>query len=749
MQRLPFGLRCDLIAHPEYVSSRGFPTNIPLSECARYLAPTESVRITHRQPALSWCLPPDVRQQAFQVLVSDQLEALLQEEGNYWDSGKITSGNAQSILYNGKQLRSSTSYHWTVRVWDEQGQVSDYAKPQTFLTGALERKYTPAHYPSQKQLQFPREVQRINDDHFSLDFGKAAFGTLQLTLTSDVEGHEVIIHLGEVLETPGKIHREPGGGRRYRSVSLRLKHGTHTYQIQFSPDRKNTRKHAIKMPEYIGEVMPFRYVEIVNYSGQLIENQLQRIAVGYPFEDEASYFHSSDTVLNQVWDLCKYTIKATSFAGIYVDGDRERVCYESDSYINQLSHYGVDAEYSLARRTLEYLLHHATWPTEWVLHGVMAAHADWMYTGNTQMIERYYPVLKNRTLVSLADAKGLISSRRARRRTERGVRYDRTSFKKKNIKDIVDWPQTGGMGLSEEDPGETDGFEFCEVNTVVNAFHYYTLQLMASMAQAIGKEREYQFWQQQQKKVYQSFQQHLFDPDRQVYVDGIGSQHASLHANMFPLAFGLVPSACRASVVAFIKSRGMACSVYGVQYLLDGLYGAGEAEYALQLLTSTGERSWHSMIAAGSTMTMEAWGDRFKPNQDWNHAWGAAPANIIPRYLAGVRPLAAGFSKVVIQPQPGSLTEFEIKVPSIRGAFVLHYQRNTSSYELKLHIPGNVAAAVYLPALTGQVRVYQNEHEIAVKQAGSFYEVPVVFGGDYTFRVVLAEDGKSDEKIVS
>ena len=22
-----------------------------------------------------------------------------------------------------------------------------------------------------------------------------------------------------------------------------------------------------------------------------------------------------------------------------------------------------------------------------------------------------------------------------------------------------------------------------------------------------------------------------------------------------------------------------------------------------------------------------------KPNQDWNHAWGAAPANLLPRFL--------------------------------------------------------------------------------------------------------------------
>lgn len=72
-------------------------------------------------------------------------------------------------------------------------------------------------------------------------------------------------------------------------------------------------------------------------------------------------------MLNRVWELCRYSVKATSFAGIYVDGDRERIPYEADALLNQLCHYSVDREFTLARRSHEYLLNHATWPTEWIL----------------------------------------------------------------------------------------------------------------------------------------------------------------------------------------------------------------------------------------------------------------------------------------------------------------------------------------------------------------------------------------------
>ncbi len=80
---------------------------------------------------------------------------------------------------------------------------------------------------------------------------------------------------------------------------------------------------------------------------------------------------------------------------------------------------------------------------------------------------------------------------------------------------------------------------------------------------------------------------------------------------------------------------------------------AGETDYAYSLLTATNDRSWWNMIRSGSTITMEAWDMKYKPNSDWNHAWGAAPANIIPGYMWGIAPAEPGFAKAVIRPQLG------------------------------------------------------------------------------------------------
>jgi hypothetical protein len=202
--------------------------------------------------------------------------------------------------------------------------------------------------------------------------------------------------------------------------------------------------------------------------------------------------------------------------------------------------------------------------------------------------------------------------------------------------------------------------------------------------------------------VKKSFNQHFFDKNRGIYIDGIGTDHASLHANMFPLAFGLVPLENVSTVVKFIKSRGMACGVYGAQYLMEALYNAGEDQYALSLMSADTKRSWMNMLRAGSTVTTEAWDEYYKPNLTWNHAWGAAPANIIPRRMMGIRPLEPAFRLIEIKPQPGDLEELELKMPTIRGAISTSWKRIGNEFVFRLLIPANSKARIWLPSLSSE-----------------------------------------------
>jgi hypothetical protein len=508
----------------------------------------------------------------------------------------------------------------------------------------------------------PVRVIQTADQRIFADFGRAAFGTVILQLAPE-QRDTIILRLGEKALPDLRVDPKPGGTIRYQEIRLPVQPGQSDYPVGLKPDQRNTNPPAIPLPDSIGVIMPFRYCEILNPGQDPSGLKIFRKEYYVPFNDSAADFTCSDTILNQVWDLSKYTIKATTFCGYYVDGDRERIPYEADALINQLSHYSTDASYEVARRTNEYFIGHPTWPTEWILHTVPLFYYDYMYTGDPEPVLRNWEALRNKTLVSLAREDGLISTRTGLV-TDELMQAIGFANPKERIRDIVDWPD-----------GERDGFEFTDFNTVVNAFYYWNLILMAELSGYLQKDGESGYWKQKAREFKKSFNRAFLDRGKGIYRDGEGSGHHSLHANLFALRFGLVPDRYRPSVIRFIKSKGMACSVYAAQYLLEALFDAGEAEYAITLMNSTGERSWWNMIRSGSTMTMEAWDAKFKPNLDWNHAWGAAPANIIPRCLWGIVPTEPGFKNFKIKPRMGPISYSKIKVPTPKGTIQAEYRK--------------------------------------------------------------------------
>ncbi len=526
----------------------------------------------------------------------------------------------------------------------------------------------------QSSLFKPQSITKVGENHYFFDFGKDAFGTLVLNLQSS-QTDTLIIHLGEKTIDAHTIDRNPGGTIRYQKVVLSDLPLNKEYAIKIQPDKRNTTLPAIALPDLFGVIMPFRYCELENLKIPVDDITLNQRVYNYRFDDTSSDFICSDTVLNKIWDLCKYTIKATSFCGVYIDGDRERTLYEADAFINQLNHYCVDHEYSMARKTNEYFIHNPTWPTEWILHTVLLFYYDFLYTGNIESISKNYEALKIKTLIDIEREDGLISSQ-SEKVTDALMKNLGFQNATQRIHDIVDWPpsqsETSWKLATME--GERDGYEMVGINTVVNSFHYINLKFMAEIAGFFGKKEDSINFYKKSIAVKGAINQKLIDKKMGIYVDGENSKHSSLHANMFPLAFGIVPNEYLKTVASFLKARGMVCSVYGAQYLLEGLYNQNEEDYAFHVMTSTSDRSWWNMIMVGSTLTLEAWDMKYKPNSGWNHAWGTAPANIITRCMWGIIPTQPGFTRVQIKPQRSNLTYSKIKVPTMRGTIIAEYR---------------------------------------------------------------------------
>ena len=295
-------------------------------------------------------------------------------------------------------------------------------------------------------------------------------------------------------------------------------------------------------------MLPFRWVEIEGWPGELSPEQIVRqAAFATTWDDDAASFESSDEMLNRIWELCRYSIKATTFAGVYVDGDRERIPYEADAYLNQLSHYATDNDVQMARDTFDWLMKHRHLADRvGAAHGLhgpcrLDAHRR-RPSGWRRATRRSRPsccwTAPGRTAWSAA------TSSRSRRT------------------DIVDWPK-----------GERDGYVFTPVNTVVNAFHLARHGADGGTGAGRWKATPTRSSSKPDARATRAaFQEKLLRCRARAL--SRWRRHRSRFAAREPVSAGLRSGAGRAprrSCRDWLAKRGMACSVYAAQYLLEGL----------------------------------------------------------------------------------------------------------------------------------------------------------------------------------
>lgn len=234
------------------------------------------------------------------------------------------------------------------------------------------------------------------------------------------------------------------------------------------------------MPSNIGSVMPFRYIDIYGWKGDFSRQSISiQYARSSAFQQQGKISFSGDhsaLELDRIMRLMDHTMMATSFAGIFVDGDRERLPYEADAYINMLGWFAQVGEVSVPRRTFEFLVENPNWPTEWQSHMILMAWADFMQTGDKEFLRKHYSWLKLLSLTGAISETGMVNISKVTTKLKRELKVSYP------MGDLVDWP-----------PNQRDDHEMVENNTVTNAFIYESMVRMADIAQALGEQSDHQF----------------------------------------------------------------------------------------------------------------------------------------------------------------------------------------------------------------------------------------------------------------
>lgn len=120
----------------------------------------EPVAVDAAAPRLSWVLESDARgerQTAYRILVASSPDRLQRDEGDLWDSGKVSSSEQNQIAYAGKPLAANAQCFWKVQVWDKDGKASAWSSPARWGMGLLK----PANWQAKWIGSHPQTVAHV------------------------------------------------------------------------------------------------------------------------------------------------------------------------------------------------------------------------------------------------------------------------------------------------------------------------------------------------------------------------------------------------------------------------------------------------------------------------------------------------------------------------------------------------------------------------------------------------------------
>ena len=112
--------------------------DFPLDLRCEYWA--EPLNVDVPQPRLSWVFPPPQRgqtQTSYQILVASSSDLLNKDQGDLWDSGKVSSDQSFQISYAGRHLVAGQFCFWKVRTWNKNDQPSPWSNPAHWSMGLV------------------------------------------------------------------------------------------------------------------------------------------------------------------------------------------------------------------------------------------------------------------------------------------------------------------------------------------------------------------------------------------------------------------------------------------------------------------------------------------------------------------------------------------------------------------------------------------------------------------------------------
>ncbi|MCT1399959.1 glycoside hydrolase family 78 protein [Paenibacillus sp. p3-SID867] len=498
------------------------------------------------------------------------------------------------------------------------------------------------------------------------DAGKIISGWPQLALPG-MAGVIVRLRYAETLDGSGRVVHQVCNETSHHYYDLYTMHGRGGIEY-WQPDFS---------------FKAFRYVEVTGYPLPIEEGQLRICSAGTAMA-RTGHFRCSSEFLNKLYDVCLQTQRNNVLGQVVDCPHREQAQYLADTDLQaETLLYNFDA-YPVLDKTLQDFadgqLEDGTFPfvfpsnyehpdffiqiPEWDLHYATLLWKLYQFSGDTQVLSRYYEPMRamvDAYLSLISPVTGLIP-------VGRGWH-------------ISDWPYP-----TVEHEGEH--------LTVQQIKAWQALRILSEAAALLNRADDSAAYAAHAQKLQVSVLNGLYDGSGKLLHDSSGSTATHQGVNALALYAGLLPTKDREAALKAVAGKPWESKTVLSLPLLRLLFEEGLQDQAYHLLSKPDYPGWGYMIAQGAETMWEGWDDI----ESHCHAWNGYPARLLQEYVCGIQSGAPGFATARIRPFFALDLDFaEASVSTVRGKIAVRWERvSEAGIRMRLELPCTMSATAAL-----------------------------------------------------
>ncbi len=566
------------------------------------------------------------------------------------------------------------------------------------------------------QIHRPVSVHKLPGGDIVYDLGQNASHILKITVTGP-RGSSVKLFPAELVNPDGSVSQSSMGARPDKPVSceyIKRSDRPETYTTKFF---------------YVG----CRYVQVhlvpAQAGGKMPSLRSIEGIMVHSLSEPVGKFECSDTLFNRIYSLVRWAQESNMMSIMTDCPHRERLGWLEQDHLNGPSlRYDFDLAQLFTKEmndmsdaqlpdglvpdiAPEYTVFQNGFrdSPEWGSAYVIVPWQQYEFDGDIQLLREHYEGMKHYVAYLGSRAKD----------------------------DIVDYGLGDWYDLGPKGPGIA---QLTPVALTATAFYYYDTYIIGRVAALLGKTGESARFEQKAEEIKDAFNKKFLNREKDDYSTG------SQTANSIPLVMGICPPGSRAAVLDSIvrdareHGDGITSGDVGYRYLLRALAEYGRSDVIFKMTNRSDRPGYGFQLKRGATSLAETWDDQSNLSQD--HFMLGQIVEWFYHDLAGIAcdPAGPGFRKIVVRPQPvGNVRWVRTSYRSIRGMIVSDWEKRDGKFTLRVVIPANTTATVYVPAKS--VESVTESGEPAARSRGvnflrmeDGYAEFEVLSGEYTFK---------------